>query len=65
MFEKNLHVYEGEFKQGVPNGKGKEYYDGKLLKEGIFTDGDMAEGNKIGYVDSFENVYLYPCTSDD
>ena len=64
-FIKDPHVYEGELKNGVPNGRGKEYCDGKLVKEGIFEEGMMSDGNRVFYVDSFQNVYLYPATSED
>ena len=52
-------------KKGVPNGRGKEYCDGKLVKEGIFEEGMMSDGNKVFYVDCFKNLYLYPATSED
>ena len=35
--------YEGEYKNGERNGKGKEYIDGKLIFEGEFLNGKRLE----------------------
>ena len=65
MFDKDPHSYEGEFKKGVPNGKSKEYLDGKLVGEGIFEGGITPTGNRIFYYIRFESVYLYPASDDE
>ena len=37
----NKHlIYEGEYKNGLRNGKGKEYLDGKLIFEGEYLNGE-------------------------
>ena len=32
-------IFDGEYKNGIKNGKGKEYYNGKLIYEGEFLNG--------------------------
>ena len=58
IFDEDVVVYEGELKKGVPNGKGKQYLGGKIVKEGIFVDGNMVSGDKVIYVNSFKNMYI-------
>ena len=65
MFDNDPHSYEGEFKNGFPNGKGKEYLNGKLVAEGIFEDGITPLGNRIMYCNRFESIYLYPVSDDE
>ena len=43
-------IYEGEYKNGEKNGKGKEYYDnGKLLYEGEYLNGKRWKGKGYNY----------------
>ena len=54
----NLLLYEGEYKNGKKNGKGKEYYNnGEIIFEGIFK-----RGKKIGigkeYLNCNKKLYL-------
>ena len=47
-------IFEGEYKNGERNGKGKEYYNNKnLLFEGDYLNGKRWKGkgyNKNGYI---------------
>ena len=46
-------IYEGEYINGIRNGKGKEYSNGKLLFEGEFLDGNIINGKEY---DTFGNL---------
>ena len=50
--DKNILVFEGEYKNGKRNGKGKEYFaNGKKKFKGIYLNGIKIEGkgyNKLG-----------------
>ena len=35
----NILLFEGEYNNGMRNGKGKEYNNGKLIFEGNYLDG--------------------------
>ena len=51
--------YEGEYLNGKRNGKGKEFFHGKLIFDGIFLDGNRKKGkefNKNGEI-IFEGEY--------
>lgn len=39
-----LAVYDGEFKHGQYNGRGKRYFNGKLIEEGDFVNGLLTSG---------------------
>ena len=44
-------LYEGEYKDGKRNGKGKEYNSiGMLIFEGIFTNGEKWRGKIKEYI---------------
>ena len=58
-----IKIFEGEFLNGLKNGKGKEYYNnGKLLYEGEYKN-DLRHGKgKEYYLNGkikFEGEYLY------
>ena len=61
-YDNNIR-FEGEYKDGKRNGKGKEYQkDGELVFEGEYKDGNRWNGNGIeynqgGYLE-FEGEYL-------
>ena len=45
--EYNTLIYEGEYKNGERNGKGKKYdYEGKLIFEGEYKNGKKMEKEK-------------------
>ena len=57
-------IYEGEYKNGKKNGKGKEYYYmDKILYEGEYLNGKRhGKGKQYYYIDGnleFEGEYLY------
>ena len=39
IFLKDMRKFEGEYLNGERNGKGKEYYYGKLIYEGEYLNG--------------------------
>ena len=52
---KNILLFEGEYKNGKKNGKGKEYYEnGRIKFEGTYFKGKKLEGN--GYDSSGNQV---------
>ena len=52
----NLLIFEGEYKNGKKNGKGKEYYDtGKIKFDGEYLNGKKISGKKY---DEKGNVIL-------
>jgi len=59
-----LITFEGEYKNGERNGKGKEYNKGELLFDGEFLDGKRWNGKGKEYADynnedlNFEGEYL-------
>ena len=51
--------YEGQFKYGEANGKGKEYdFDGKLIFEGEFLNGKRWNGYGFDWSSGFRGEYL-------
>ena len=54
--------YIGEYINGLINGKGKEYYDNKLIFEGEYLNGKRSGKGKEYYINDklkFEGEYLY------
>ena len=52
--------YEGEYVNGIKEGKGKEYLGDKLLFEGVYKQGKRWNGNGIEYYGGkivFEGIY--------
>ena len=55
-------IFEGEYSNGIRNGKGKEYYRGELIYEGEYLNGERNGKGKEFYIDGkikFEGEYLY------
>ena len=50
-------IFEGEYKNGKRNGKGKEYENDKCIFYGEYLDGDIWEG--IGIEIEIENDFKY------
>ena len=48
-YETNTHKYEGEFKDGVPHGKGRLIINNEILLEGIFKNGLPNGKGKLTY----------------
>ena len=48
-YETRTHKYEGEFKDGVPHGKGRLIINNEILLEGIFENGLPNGEGKITY----------------
>ena len=53
MYMNNRLVYEGEFKNGKRNGKGKSFLRGKLMFEGDIIDDELTKGK---YYDEEGNI---------
>ena len=52
----SVHIYEGEFLNGNKNGKGKLYYNGKLIFEGSFLNGFIS-GHGKEYNKNWKLIY--------
>ena len=60
-FEKYGYRYEGEYLNGIKNGKGKEYYKERLIFEGEYLNGKRRKGKEYHITDGyllFEGEYL-------
>ena len=64
-FKRNKLIYEGEYLNGIRDGKGKEYneYSGDLIFEGEYKDGKKWRGEgkewmdvKIEYLDGIKTL---------
>ena len=53
--QENILIYEGEYLNGIKNGKGKEYQYGKLIYEGEYLNGKR---NRKGKEYSNKNINL-------
>ena len=53
-FEKYGYQYEGEYLNGIKNGKGKEYYKEKLIYEGEFLNGERnGKGKEYHFTEGY------------
>ena len=56
LINSNILIFEGEYKNGKRNGKGKEYYNDQKLKfEGIYLNGKKKNGYGYDYND---NIFI-------
>jgi len=57
ILNKDIVIFEGEHKNGIKNGKGKEYdYDGTLMFEGEYLNGKRWKGKRTIY---YYSSHLY------
>ena len=52
-------IYEGEYKNGDKNGKGKEYFNKRLEFEGEYKDGEKVKGKQYSFTRGYDGKLLY------
>ena len=55
----NELIFEGEYKNGEKNGKGKEYFDNRLEFEGEFKNGERVKGKEYCFNGGYDGKLKY------
>ena len=52
-------LFEGKYKNGEKNGKGKEYFNNRLEFEGEFKNGEKVNGKKYSFTRGYDGKLEY------